>query len=40
MVIDAIVFALLTMLFVIGICWIIGKIHHFEQEVTWSLRRE
>ena len=40
MVIDAIIFALFTMFFVIGVCWIIGKLHRFEHEVTWSLRRE
>jgi hypothetical protein len=40
MVIDAIPVALFTMLFLIGVCWGIGKIHCFEQEVSWSRRRE
>jgi hypothetical protein len=40
MVIDAILVALFTMFFLIGSCWVIGKMHRFEQEVSWSGRRE
>lgn len=40
MAIDAIIFAALTLLFMVGVCWIIGKIHPFEQEVAWSRRKE
>lgn len=40
MVIDATLAALFTMFFLIGVCWVIGKIHRFEQEVSWSRRRE
>jgi hypothetical protein len=40
MVIDAILAALFTMFFLIGSCWVIGKIHRFEQKVSWSRRRD
>jgi hypothetical protein len=40
MAIDAIIFAALTMLCMVGVCWIIGKIYPFEQEVAWSRRKE
>jgi len=40
MVIDAIVFAFFTISLVIGVLWIVGKLHRFEEEVTWSRRRE
>jgi heme/copper-type cytochrome/quinol oxidase subunit 4 len=39
MAIDAIIFAALTVLCMVGVCWIIGKIHPFEQ-VAWSRRKE
>jgi len=38
--IDAMIFAVLTVLCMVGVCWIIGKIHPFEQEVAWSRRKE
>jgi len=40
MTIDAMILAPLTFFFVVGVCWIIGKIHRFEQEVAWSRRKE
>ena len=40
MAIDAIIFAALTMLCMVGVCWIIGKIHPFEHEVAWNHRKE
>jgi hypothetical protein len=40
MTIDAIILAPLTIFFVVGVCWVIGKAYHFEQEVAWSRRKE
>ena len=40
MTIDAIILAPLTILFMVGVCWVIGKTHRFEQEVAWSRRKE
>jgi len=40
MVIDALFFASLTLLFFVGFLWGIGKVHSFEQEIAWSQRKE
>ena len=40
MVIDAVFFGSLTVLFFFGVLWGIRKAHSFEQEVAWSQRKE